>query len=265
MTPPEDPPFYVGYQKQAPAGLSRHFRALVAALGLVALILGFTLAARQQPAGPGRFEFGRVRSFHGRIQEGPSPVLWVDRGEDTGAPQSSYDLVAAGKHGTAEQLRGWDGRWVRLSGALVNRPGRALIEVVDGSVVALSPGSHEGPPARQAPGSVELGAVRLVGEIVDAKCWAGVMKPGRGKPHRDCAARCIAGGIPAVFVVEAIDGSTLSLDLVDEEGFPVGAKLLDRVAEPLIVEGRVSRVGDRLILRAGPTAFRRLPSPRPNP
>ena len=39
------------------------------------------------------------------------------------------------------------------------------------------------------------------GEIVDPKCFFGVMKPGEGKPHKDCAIRCILGGIPPVLKV----------------------------------------------------------------
>lgn len=258
MLSPENSPFYVGYQKKAPAGLSQHFRKLLLGLSLLAVSVGLLLAANQQPAGPGHFELGQPKRYLGRIQERPSPVLWVDRGNDPAALQSSYDLVAAGKHGVGREFQGLDGRWVALSGALAHRPGRALLEVVEGSVQELEIDPGTSPPTLE-----ELGRVELIGEVVDAKCYAGVMKPGRGKPHRDCAVRCIAGGIPAVFVVEAADGATLSLDLMDEEGRPVGTRLLDRIAEPLSVEGDVERRGSRLILRASPAAFRRLATPSP--
>ena len=38
------------------------------------------------------------------------------------------------------------------------------------------------------------------GEIVDSKCHLGVMKPGEGPTHRDCAVRCLLGRIPPMFV-----------------------------------------------------------------
>jgi len=40
------------------------------------------------------------------------------------------------------------------------------------------------------------GEFDLVGEIVDSKCYFGNMNPGNGKVHRDCAVRCMSGGIP---------------------------------------------------------------------
>jgi hypothetical protein len=36
----------------------------------------------------------------------------------------------------------------------------------------------------------------LTGELVDSKCFLGVMRPAVGKVHRGCAIRCLAGGVP---------------------------------------------------------------------
>ena len=44
--------------------------------------------------------------------------------------------------------------------------------------------------------------VSLKGEIIDPKCFFGAMNPAVGKIHRSCAIRCIAGGIPAVLIVQ---------------------------------------------------------------
>jgi hypothetical protein len=262
---PDEGPFYVGYQPKAPAELSRHLPKLLTVLGFLAFGLGLLLAAQQQPAGPGRFEWGRPQRFVGRIEEHPSPVLWVDRAGGTGAGQSSYDLVSTGKHGAGRQFQGLNGQWVSLAGVLIDHPSRTLIEVVDGSVEELEIGPDGNRLVSDFPESGDLGEVVLFGEVVDSKCYAGVMKPGRGKTHRDCAVRCIAGGIPAVFVVETTHGSMLTLDLVDEEGSPMGTKLLDRVAEPLEVKGRVLRRGDRLVLKAPVSAFVRPQGQRSSP
>ena len=45
--------------------------------------------------------------------------------------------------------------------------------------------------------------VMLRGEIVDSKCYLGVMNPGEGTVHRDCAARCLSGGLPPMLVVRS--------------------------------------------------------------
>ena len=52
----------------------------------------------------------------------------------------------------------------------------------------------------------QLGTIAIKGEIVDPKCFFGVMKPGEGKPHKDCAIRCILGGIPPVLKVTNEEG-----------------------------------------------------------
>ena len=52
-----------------------------------------------------------------------------------------------------------------------------------------------------------LGKQTFVGEIVDSKCFLGVMNPGRLTPHRACAIRCISGGVPPVLLVRPIPES----------------------------------------------------------
>jgi hypothetical protein len=36
----------------------------------------------------------------------------------------------------------------------------------------------------------DRGPVELTGEIVDSKCFLGVMVPGSGKTHKECASLC---------------------------------------------------------------------------
>jgi hypothetical protein len=52
----------------------------------------------------------------------------------------------------------------------------------------------------------DLGAFTLVGEIVDSKCYLGIMNPGETNPHRECAALCIRGGIPPLIIAHDADG-----------------------------------------------------------
>ena len=141
-----------------------------------------------------------------------------------------------------------------------------MIEVVDGSIAT----DLEQPELREAAERIvaaagesrdlteELGTVTLVGEIVDAKCWLGVMKPGRGKPHRACAARCISGGIPPLLMVRKEDGGTLPVLLVGENGEPLNQAVLPYVAEPVEVTGRAERRGGRIVLYTAETSIRRV-------
>lgn len=54
-----------------------------------------------------------------------------------------------------------------------------------------------------------LGEFTLQGEIVDSKCYLGVMRPGNTKTHRACAVRCIAGGVPPVLLVRDAQGDAM--------------------------------------------------------
>lgn len=243
--------FYVGYQRQAPPALGRFLRRTVGLLLALALVLGLTLACLQRPFDPGTFEYGVERQLSGVVWERPYPLLAVERPRARGT--SLYHLVAFGKHGGGAEVAGLDGRRVRLAGSLIYRGGQTMVEIAPGSVEALDGGA----PA--AAGGRDLGTHTLVGEIVDSKCYLGVMKPGRGKPHRACAALCIRGGIPPLFAVATAAGEALHFLLVDEDGGAVNPRVVDRVGEPLAITGRVRRTGDLLVLAADPAAYEPIP------
>jgi hypothetical protein len=103
-----------------------------------------------------------------------------------------------------------------------------------------------------------LSVQSLTGEIVDSKCYLGVMNPGHTKPHRECASLCIRGGIPPLFIAKDSDGRDVHLWLVSEKGEPVNQQVLDFVAEPIEITGQIKRSGDQLYLYANPQTFRRL-------
>ena len=69
------------------------------------------------------------------------------------------------------------------------------------------------------------------------------MNPGAGKVHRDCAVRCISGGIPPAFLVRDSRGSVVTLLLAHWK-----RELLEHVAEPVTVRGHLVRSAGRLTL-----------------
>src|SRR5262249_37671718 len=103
----------------------------------------------------------------------------------------------------------------------------------------------------------DLGDAKLIGEIVDSKCYLGVMNPGERKVHRDCAARCISGGVPPMFVVRDSQGEIHTMLLASEDGHPLGRDVLPFVAEPVEISGRVFRSGETLVFRINASAARR--------
>ena len=111
---------------------------------------------------------------------------------------------------------------------------------------------------KPGPSPMSLGRQTLVGEIVDSKCYLGVMNPGRLAPHRACAVRCISGGIPPILLVRQSGGHPLYFLLVSSDGGPVNKQVLDMVAEPIEITGEVLRQGELSILRADPATYRRI-------
>jgi nitrite reductase/ring-hydroxylating ferredoxin subunit len=248
--------FYVGYLPRAPVGIARRTRLAIAAACTAGLCVAGVFAFAQKPFGDGVFEYGRPQSFTGVLRAAPAPLLEVvrpGRVPSSSAAQgvSQLVLVAEGKHGF--EVGALAGARVELSATPIHRDGATLLEVQAGSVAVLAPAA----PAR-APAVERLGRLRLVGEVVDSKCWLGVMKPGSSKVHRACAIRCLSGGIPPALLVRDKGGAARTFLLLDAQGRTLGREVLPFVALPVEVEGEVERHGELLVLRSDPAAWRRL-------
>lgn len=241
--------FYVGYLPQAPSGIARRVRRTVSFLLLVAVCVAAGFAVVQRTFAPSAFEYGKEIAFAGTLESKPYPALLVRRpGVAAGRPDySRYLLVAEGKHGADSQVEELSGRRVRLDGSLIYQDSQTMIELVRGSI---SPLAAEAPPAEQ---TEDLGTVELTGEIVDSKCNFGVMNPGEGKVHKDCAVRCLSGGIPSAFVTKDLKGSPAVLLLTGPNQEPLKIEpFLPYVAQPVRLRGKVISLDGTLLLEAEP-------------
>lgn len=237
--------FYIGYVPKAPASITRWITSIAIVIVLGAMAIGALLILNQPPFAKSTFEYGIYREYSGVIEAWPYPML---RTADT-----TFLLVAPGKHGFSEVSR-LQGRGVRLQAALIARGQDRMLEVLPASLREVST-LPVIPPIKP----VALGSVRLRGEIVDSKCYLGVMNPGNGKVHRDCAVRCISGGAPPAFVAQDAAGETQVLLLVGSDGRALNHEVLSFVAEPLEISGELVRSGSNLVLKAEPARFRRNP------
>jgi hypothetical protein len=256
MSRPNTEDFYIGYLPKAPAGLAGFVRRAVICAVIGSVAVAAVLLFAQRPFGPGTYEFLKFRDFEGVVEEQPVPFLIVERPGilPAGVPETSrFPLVKPGKHGATQDFSGLEGQRVTLKGSLIYRGDQSMIEVVDESTVVLEGGS---PSSLAKP--LDLGRHTLRGEIVDSKCFLGLMKPGRQKPHRSCAARCISGGIPPILLVETEDEGPEYFYLTGKEGDSLSRDLLDFIAEPVQVTGRVWLHGDILVLAASVSSFERL-------
>ncbi|HVS19790.1 MAG TPA: hypothetical protein VMT18_14390, partial [Planctomycetota bacterium] len=210
--------FYIGWQARAAPEAARFTRAVVLLLVLAGLAVAAAWAASQRTWQPAGFEFGVERAFEGVYQHTPVPHLRVARpGADAG--ESRWLLVAPGKHGAEAAWATHDGLRVALRGSLVFRAEGTLVEVAPASLRELGPAPSAAPVEH-------LGHVALRGEIVDSKCWLGVMNPGNLRTHRACATLCVRGGIPPLFVVRTPDAGLRQAVLVGPRGEALNESVL---------------------------------------
>lgn len=231
--------FYIGYLPKAPAATARFTKRIVAALAVFALISALILVLSQMPFARSIFEFGNWRNFDGVIANRPYPMLLVTR---PGSDQfSQYLLVAPGKHGADGFVADFEGKHVRLQGQLIYRDGQTMIEIDPRTITVMNPSES------LELGIADLGTTTLTGEIVDSKCYLGVMNPGRGKVHRDCAARCLSGGIPPALLTST--GEIVLLVKHDGKPFAKDA-LREFVDEVVVIQGNLIQRGDIKMLQA---------------
>jgi hypothetical protein len=210
-----------------------------ASLLLAAVAVALTLTIAQGPFDDSAFAFQQYRDYSGTVFTTPAPTLATADG--------AYLLTRPGKFNA--NVNEWHARAVHLRGALIQSGPNRMLEIEPGSIRAAN-------TAPQTPPSIEhLAAIELTGEIADGKCYFGVMNPGRGKVHRDCAVRCLSGGAPPVFLVRDASGTLHALLLTG-----LGREILNHVAEPIRLRGELQRMGAQLIFNAIPSTLDTAPS-----
>jgi hypothetical protein len=262
--PTADDPFYVGYDPPMPRPLARVVRCAVwlgVALGVSTVAL---VAARHRAIAGGVFEFGTVEPVAGVVVERPYPALRVP------GRSALTLLVATGKHGAAPLIRGLTDRAVIVHGQRISREGNEMLEIAtlakkiapDGSSEGSSGAGSEGSPEGSSgtgSGGASGAEVVLRGEIVDSKCFLGVMVPGQGKTHRGCASLCLRGGIPPALFVQDRAGESRLVLLVSTAGDALAPDVTaDHAFEPTEMTGRLERVDGWWRLRTDPRRWRRL-------
>jgi hypothetical protein len=247
--------FYIGWMPSAPETFSRHIRKAVFLLLGFAVIIAGLLSLQQKRFSTASFEFGKLTEVTGIYQQFPVPSIRVMATADAfgNSIYLTIPLTGYGKFGAEGTIAGLErehginlaNRQVTFRGTLLYSDGKTLLQVDehDSPLVKwadkASPVSHD---------TRELGNVQLTGEILDPKCYFGVMKPGHGKPHKDCAIRCIAGGMSPVFYVRNEKGEANYYLLLNENGKKMNEKLKDHIAEPLTLQARAIQYDDWVVL-----------------
>jgi hypothetical protein len=244
--------FYVGYLPEAPKNTSSFVKKVIAITGAIICIVGFFLALYQRKFSESTFEYGINSTVAGYYFEKPVPHLAVPLGTNADGKEvlQNVVLVGFGKSGAMNVMAGIQrnegesltGAKIELQGLLIYDKGKALLQVTeeDNKNIKFLRGATR---ASQTFDNASTHAV--TGEIVDPKCYFGVMKPGEGKGHRSCAIRCIAGGIPAVLHDTSNDENFL---LVNELREPLNDYVASIVGDQVTVTGKEIAWNDWKIL-----------------
>ena len=247
--------FYIGWMNTAPKSFVTHARKFLLVIGILVLVLGIVLSLQQRKFSTAVFEYGILTEVTGIYQNYPVPSVKVFSKTDANGRKEfiTMPLVGYGKFGAQgiinelEQQKGisFNGHQLTFKGTLIYSDGKTLLQIDKHDKPLVAVQTNTSPLNTEIK---ELGTVDLIGEILDPKCYFGVMKPGRGKPHKDCAIRCIAGGISPVFYVRQRDAGPLYYLLVDEDGKPVNDFVQDYVADPVKLHARAVKYDDWVVL-----------------
>jgi hypothetical protein len=249
--------FYIGWMDQAPKGFTLCIKKYLFVLLPVIILLGALLALSQKKFGTGNFEFGILTEVKGIYFNEPVPNIKVLNGKDIWGTENyiTVPLIGFGKHGAEgviadlekEKNSSFEGKEIRLKGTLLYNDGKLLMQVDanDKPLTAVSDNKKDTLLFKQPK---EIGMLDIKGEIVDPKCFFGVMKPGEGKPHKDCAIRCILGGIPPVLKVTNDEGKQNYYLIVGAHGEKMNEAVQDYVASQVTIHAKAVEYGDWIVL-----------------
>jgi hypothetical protein len=260
--------FYIGWMPKAPNSFAAMIKKYLFGLLLIVIVIAVSLALSQKKFGTGTFEFGTLTEVKGIYSDKPLPNIKVVNGKDIWGNYNyvTVPLIGYGKHGSdgiiedieKEKNITLDGKAVTLKGTLLYNDGKLLMQI-DANDKPLLNVSADKISDDYLPKSKALGAMNVKGEIVDPKCFFGVMKPGEGKPHKDCAIRCILGGMPPVLKVTNADGQQNYYLVVGLNGEKMNKAVQDFVATPVELNAKAVQYDDWIVLYVSEKNIQQIP------
>lgn len=241
--------FYVSYidgslGAKTKVTLKRFTAITILLVAISALLFGFT----QQPFKNSTFELTSSTKIVGTFHENPYPMLRVKVADNT---YKNIILLGFGKSSAnpyleklQTEVKDLNGKTLSIEGNLIYYNGKTLIQITSDEKVLLQDKAKKPTPPKTL-----ISKMTLEGEIIDPKCYFGVMKPGKGKIHRSCAVRCISGGIPPVLATTDKNNMSQYFIITDLKGQPINQDILSYIGKPSQVTGIVEKMEDWFVLK----------------
>lgn len=204
--------FFVGYQKLP----NKDRRFLIAAVPLLVVAAGGlgNILGKNQNKPDAAIWGSRDIVIHGRLIKSPYPHLLVPNRYSA----IGYDtvlLVQLGKHGAKKLVQDLYGEYITVKGKILSRHDIRYNYMMEIIAAEERRGIFPVPVEERPP--QDMGTYRIRGQIVDSKCHFGVMRPSTGLTHKACAALCVRGGIPPIFIPQTTKLDRVIIARVDEE------------------------------------------------
>ena len=252
------PDFFIGWQEKTPPDQKKALRRFLFPVFILLPVLAYFLVAQQKGFNDHQFELGQLREIKGVYSAQPVPILKASPDQLPEGIDPHILLVGYGKFGAEgiiediERQKGdLNGLEVSLAGTLIFGDGKAVMELTEKE---KSIGTVNTAKADISIDTAYVDQQELSGEILDPKCYFGVMKPGEGKIHKSCAIRCISGGIPPVFRVGEPNAYTYYI-LQGANGEKINQAVLDYIGEPISLSGKTASVFGWQVLRIDPATL----------
>ncbi len=240
--------FYIGWQDEMPKGNKRFLKKVLIPLFIVIPLLAIAIVFFQRSFSKNQADWDAMKEVTGTYYHTPVPMLVAEAGSLPDSLSRDILLVGYGKFGAEgimnsiqERTENLHGKRISLQGILLHGDGKTLMQVSDEGKELIKIFKNDS-VAQALPQTDAKETIALRGEILDPKCYFGVMKPGEGKIHKSCAIRCISGGIPPVFRQKKgnTDQSNRYFIILDKEGHKINKEVLQYVAEDVHITGETN-------------------------
>jgi hypothetical protein len=233
--------FYVGYGNGPGPKSRKKLRTFLVVAIVILVTTAFAFISNQSPSVNSRFDFANETELRGTFYQQPYPLMRVQLANGIA---KDIILLGFGKSGAWPYLKNvigregiLDGKALSITGNLIYYNGKTLLQInkeQDVRPLNIIPAKAEA--------KSEETQMEIQGEIIDPKCYFGVMKPGFGKIHRSCAALCISGGIPPVLVAMEQGVESYYL-LTDEHGKAIHRAITPYLAQQVKLIGKTYQQG----------------------